>query len=142
MISINATLLVQIINLLVLILILNRLMYRPLRRLMAERAASLEGGRDQARALRDQAAGEDNAYRQRLRQGRQAVRQRLDQVRRGAEEQARQVLEEAQEAARRQSEEVVAVIQKEMAAARGEIKGQAEQVSRQMASRVLGREVS
>ncbi len=142
MISINATLLVQIINLLVLIFILNRLMYKPLAKMIAEREVTLKGGIEEAKALQNKAAESKSTYRRQLGEGRQQVRDRLEQVRRKAEGEARQIIDQAQEKARGQAEKMVAEIQAEMTQARGEIKAQAEAVAANMASRVLGREVT
>jgi len=142
MISINATLLVQIINLLVLIFILNRLMYKPLAKMIAERETTLKGGIEEAKALKDKAVESKSTYQRQLGEGRQQVRERLELVRRKAEGEARQIIDQAQEKARGQADKMVAEIQAEMAQARGEIKAQAEAVATNMASRVLGREVT
>jgi F-type H+-transporting ATPase subunit b len=142
MISINATLLVQIINLLVLIFILNRLMYKPISKMVAERTATLKGGMAEAVSLREQAADTKADYKRHLDEGRQKVRERLEEVRRNTEGEARQVIEEAQAKAKVQSDQMVAQIQKEMEQARCEIRAQAEGVAKQMAGRILGREVA
>ncbi len=142
MISINATLLVQIINLLVLIFILNKLMYKPISKMLAERTATLKGGLAEAASLREKADGTDADYRQQLRQGRLQVRERLDEAHRKVEGEALQVIAEAQTKAKAQADQMVASIQGEMAQARGEIRAQAERVAKDMASRILGREVA
>lgn len=142
MISINATLLVQIINLLALIFILNWLMYKPISKMIAERTATLKGGIAEAASLREQAVDTKADYRQQLGRGRQKVRDRLEEVRRKTEGEARQVIEEAQAKAKGQADQMVASIQGEMVQARGEIRAQAERVAKDMASRILGREVA
>ncbi|MCF8034272.1 MAG: ATP synthase F0 subunit B [Desulfarculaceae bacterium] len=142
MISINATLLVQIVNLLVLIFILNKIMYKPLAKMINERSATIKGGIAEAVALKDKAAENQTQYQRQLGQGRQQVRDRLEQVRRQAEDEARQIVDKAQAQARTESDKLVAEIQGQMAQAQGEIRAQAEEVARTMASRVLGREVS
>jgi F-type H+-transporting ATPase subunit b len=142
MVSINATLLVQIINLLVLIFILNRLMYKPLAKMIAERSETIKGGIAEAAALKEKASESQSQYRQQLGKGRQEVRDRLEQVRRKAEAEARQIIDQAQEKARSQADKMVADIRAEMARAQAEIREQAEGVAISMASRVLGREVS
>ncbi|MCF8066016.1 MAG: ATP synthase F0 subunit B, partial [Desulfarculaceae bacterium] len=132
MISINATLLVQIINLLVLIFILNRLMYKPISKMVAERTATLKGGMAEAASLREQAVGTKADYSQQLGQGRQKVRDRLEEVRRKTESEARQVIDEAQAKAKGQAEEMVAAIGGEMDQGGGEIRAQAERVAKEM----------
>ncbi|MCB2192980.1 MAG: ATP synthase F0 subunit B [Deltaproteobacteria bacterium] len=142
MISINATLLVQIINLLVLIFILNKMMYKPISKMVAERTATLKGGIAEAVSLQEQATETKADYSQKLSRGRQEVRDRLEEVRRKTEGEARQVIDEAQAKAKGEADEMVASIQKEMDQARTEIRAQAEGVAKEMAGLILGREVA
>ena len=142
MISINATLIVQIINLLLLIFVLNRMMYRPIRKMIANRAASMEKGRATARALAEQASDEGDIYTRALGDGRREVRARLKKVRTEAELEARGVINLAQEKARAEADKLMAEIHGEMERARGDVKKQVEQVASKMASQLLGREVS
>lgn len=142
MISINATLIVQIINLLALIFILNRMMYRPIRKMIANRAASMEEGRATARALAEQASDEGDIYSSALGEGRRQVRVRLEKVRAETELEARTVINRAQEKARAEADKLMVEIHTEMDRVRGDVKKQAEQVASKMASQLLGREVS
>lgn len=142
MISINATLIVQIINLLVLIFILNKIMYQPIRKIAAERQAKLAQDQSAAQALADQAKADVAAYEKSLAQGRQAVRDRLSEVRLSTEKEAAKVTQEASERAKERAESLKEVIAREMDEAKKDIRAQAETVAKGMATKVLGREVA
>lgn len=142
MISINATLVVQIINLLILVFILNRLMYRPLKRIVQERAQAIAGGKAEALGLQERAEQEQADYKRKLNHGRQRARQRLEEARSRAQAEASAVISQAQDKARQQADELRESIRAEMDQARVDIRQQAEQVAVSMASRLLDREVS
>ncbi len=139
MISINATLLVQIINLLVLIFILNRIMYRPLRRLLAQRSASVSDGLDEAHQLRRALKGQEKQYRDLRLEGRSQVRQRLRALEEEAGVKARALLEETQQKAKARSKELTERISGELEQARSQLQPEAEKVARGMVERILGR---
>lgn len=142
MISINATLIVQIINLLVLIFILNKIMYQPIRKIAAERAAKLAQGQADAKALKQKALEDTRAYQKSLEAGRQKVRDRLAAIRVDTEKEAAGVILEANTRAKERSDSFKAVIMSEMEEAKKDIRAQAERVAKRMATSVLGREVS
>ncbi len=142
MISINATLIVQIINLLVLIWILNRLMYRPIKRIAAERQAKVDEGLRQAADMKGACQNAEAAYLQDRNKGRTQVRDQLDQQRRDTDVKVKSILHEAQEQAKTQQAAMLQNVEQQMQEARGDIKAEAEKVARSMAQTVLGREVS
>jgi len=142
MISINATLIVQIINLLVLIFILNRLMYLPIKRIAAERQAKMEQGLKQAAEINGASQEAETAYRLERRQARGQVREQLEGQRRQADAKVKDILKEAQAQAKIQQAAMLQNVEQQMQEARGDIKAEAEKVARSMARSVLGREVA
>ncbi len=66
MIELNWTLLLQFANFVVLLLVLNFLFYRPLRRLMQERQQAMEGSYQRARDLEGRISEKMADYQQRL----------------------------------------------------------------------------
>ena len=141
MISINATLIVQIINLLVLIWILNRLMYRPIKRIAAERQAKVDEGLKQAAEMRGASQEAEALYIQDRNKGRSQVRDQLDQRRRETDARVKEILKEAQEQAKSQQAKMLQNVEQQLQEARGDIKAEAEKVASSMAQTVLGREV-
>ncbi len=142
MISINATLIVQIINLLVLIFILNKIMYRPVREIMARRAQQIEQGKAEAEAMRQKAQADKEAFERELFLARKKVREELARLRLEAENKARAIIDQAQEQAKQKDAELSAEISRQIEKARQDIRQEAETVARSMAAAVLGREVA
>ncbi|MCB2188171.1 MAG: ATP synthase F0 subunit B [Deltaproteobacteria bacterium] len=142
MISINATLFVQMLHLLVLIWILNKIMYQPLRRLVAERSKSLETGLARAQEYQEGARQKMGAYQKNLEKGRAKVREDLLELRQETEAKAQELISETQDKARADYRDLMASIDSQLVEARKEIKAEAEAVAVGMASRVLGRGLS
>lgn len=142
MISINATLIVQIINLLVLIWILNRLMYRPIKRIAAERQAKVDEGLKRAAEIEGASQEAEASYLQDRSKGRSKVREQLEDQRRQADVKVKEILKEAQEQAKDQQAKMLQNVEQQMQEARGDIKAEAEKIALSLAQTVLGREVS
>lgn len=142
MISINATLIVQIINLLVLIWILNRLMYQPIKRIAAERQAKVDEGLKQAAEIKVASQDAEAGYLQDRSKGRTQVRDQLEQQRRETDIKVKEILKEAQDQAKSQQAAMLQKVEQQLQEARGDIKAEAAKVARSLAQTVLGREVS
>jgi F-type H+-transporting ATPase subunit b len=142
MISINATLLVQLINLLVLIFLLNQLMYKPIKRIAQERDRKMAEGLAEARGVEESTRRGWEDYEGRRSQHLAEVRERLADAKSKADHKAMQLRAEAQEKAKHQQAAMLSRVEEEMEAARRDVRAEAEKVARDMAGRVLGREVS
>jgi len=142
MINVNATLVIQIINLLVLLVIMNSLLYRPLKRLMAEREQKVAHGLSQATHAREQCETDEEKYQRGLRKGRAAVQDRLAALREEAKGKAQALVLETQEKAQAKFRETVAHIEQEISEAKKDIRQEAQKVALAMASQILGRGLS
>lgn len=142
MISINATLVVQIINLLVLIFIMNKLLYKPIQEIMMKRHLQVADGHHLVKEINQQVSRGRNEYQTQLREGRQEVRDALAKLKEETEFQALDIINAAHDKALKRTEEITQNISQEIAAARPEIKKEAQGVALSLASRILGREVS
>ncbi len=142
MISINATLVVQIINLLVLIFVLNKIMYKPIRAIMAERSQKIEKDQAEVDKIEKESLEAQAAYNSGLHQGRMQIRHKLAELRSETEARVKVILAEAQEKAKQQQAAVIASVEEELARAREDIKAEAEKVATSLASTVLGRGIS
>ena len=104
--GINPNLLVaQIVNFLVVVLILRWLLYRPLLRMLEERAERISSGLEAAERVRSDAAEERKALEAQLAEERRAGHERLRLAVSRSEEAARKRLEEAGDEAERIVEE-------------------------------------
>lgn len=142
MITLNATIIIQIINLLVLIAILNRIMFRPLKGMLAKRQEAVQGGLADAKAAREKAVERDSEYKHERAKGRSNIQQKLQALREEAEGKAQVMISETQDKAREDYRAFLDKVEADLAKTREDIKAEAEAVARSMASLVLGREVS
>lgn len=142
MISLNATIIIQIINLLVLIAILNRIMFRPLKGMLDKRNEAVQGGLAEAKAATEKAADRKHEYSHQRHVGRTDINKRLQVLREETENKAKVLIAETQDKAREDYRAFNAKVTADMAQTREDIKAEAEAVARSMASLVLGREVS
>ena len=142
MISINATILVQILNLLVLIFILNKLMYKPIRDIMKRRQQQVEDGHKEVAQINQDVAQGRSDYQSSLVQGQKEVRDRMSGLKSDADQKAQQIIEQAQKKAQARTNEISRSIEQEIGAARQEIKKEAQAVASSLVNRILEREVA
>ena len=141
MININATLGVQIINMLILIPVLNRIMYQPIKKIAQERNQRVQEGLAEAHRLAQETEQERSDYERTLRRSRREVRERLSSLRQETAAKAMATVEKAQQEAKERQNQNLALIEREMEQARLEVRAQAELVAKSLAHSVLGREV-
>jgi F-type H+-transporting ATPase subunit b len=142
MISINATLVVQIINLLVLIFIMNKLLYKPIQEIMMKRHLQVADGHHLVQEINQKVAHGREDYQSQIREGRHEVRARLAKLKAETEAEALVIINAAQEDALKRTEEITRNISDEIGSARQEIPKEAQGVALSLASNILGREVS
>jgi F0F1-type ATP synthase membrane subunit b/b' len=120
----------------------NVLLWRPVLRTLDDRGDQIQGSRDRA----DRVAAEADVVLARYQEAVTAARTAAESERRGLLDQARVAQGQINAAARAAAEESVSGARRELAAAlgeaRGQLRGQAEDLARIAASRVLGRELS
>ncbi|MBI1919881.1 MAG: ATP synthase F0 subunit B [Geobacter sp.] len=139
MIDINIAFIFQVINFLLLMIVLNFLLYRPLRRVLGERAGAISGAREKAEEVDREVQEKMADYEARLREMRShATADRNALKGEAAAEEARIV-----EAARKEADGALASIRtqvaKETADARALLKEQASAISLEICQKVLGR---
>lgn len=141
MISIDWTILVQFVNFLVLMAVLNVLLYRPLRNVMAQRQGKIEGGHQKARDLEASIQEKIASYEGTLKQAKLEGAQDAATLRNEAAKQESLILGEARSTA----DESLAELKKNVAAeaekARKTLKNETKNLAAAIASKVLGRNV-
>ena len=80
MISINATLIVQVVNLLILIWILNKILFKPILRIMEEREQKITESNAEMERLRVDAAEKAQAIEAQMKQARREASAKKDEV--------------------------------------------------------------
>jgi F-type H+-transporting ATPase subunit b len=141
MISINATLIVQLVSFLVLLLILNRLLIRPVKRMMDERQAHALSQREQADDLQDQALQGEHDYRHRRGEALHNANEDLERIRTAVEREAISLLDQTRVEAEALTRRLGREVEAQVGQAREELKAEIEVLARQMAERVLARSV-
>jgi len=143
MVSINLdiSLLIQLINFLLLILALNYLLYRPIRKVLAERRELM----DRLKTKAAKAKGElENGEAEKARLNAESLRQAIHQkneitAKAGGEE--KNILAEAQEQAARQINDSRAKLQQAASAARAALAQDVQRIAKDMAEKILGRTI-
>lgn len=141
MISLNATIFVQVTLFLVLLFILNRLMIQPLHRLILERENAV---REKERAL--EAAGSElermaEAYRTRLRAAEAEAQAARAAMKARAAEEAHRTMRSTQEEITALRQKVRAEVEDELVKARKSLKKLAETLSYEISTKVVGRKL-
>jgi F-type H+-transporting ATPase subunit b len=126
----------------ILLIILNRLLYRPLLRVLAERRATIDGSHEKAESLQSEIEAKMTRYQEQLSEAKTAAgleRQKLKQVAMAEES---TILGEAQQKATVRLQAIKEQVAGEAAEAGKMLKSEAEGMAGQIASKVLGRELA
>ncbi len=142
MINIDIVLLIQAANFLVLLYLLNILLYKPIRKVLAERKAEIAASKEKTISVDAEVREKIAQYEQKLREVKtEATEQRNAMLREARQEESLLL-----EAARREAADGLANIQetirKEAAAAEVFLQSQADALSRRICEKVLGRSLS
>jgi len=141
MIDINITLLIQMTNVLLLVFLLNMVLYRPIRKVIAQRnqvIAEREKGIEQADA---DAAGAVREFEEKVHEARLSGRQKVQEFKDGAYEKEKDLLREASEVSAKELGEIRQKVKKDIAAARKRLRAQIQAFSVDVAQKILGRSV-
>jgi F-type H+-transporting ATPase subunit b len=140
-IGINATMGFVILNFLVLAALLYGLLWEPITKMLDDRAASIRRDIEQASASREDADKLKTRYEQALANARsEASRLRQEKVREGDAEKDK-IINQARQEARRITEDARLQVEAALAEARHELRKEVGNISVEIASRILAREV-
>jgi F-type H+-transporting ATPase subunit b len=140
-IKLDWTLLLQFANFMVLLVLLNVLLFKPLRAALAARKATIDGNLAKARASEEQIQLQVAEYEAKLQEARQRGSQERAALRQAAAAEEARVLGAANEAASRRLQTLKEQVAEEASTARQALRGETEALARQIAGKVLGRSV-
>ena len=123
MINIDITLLIQLVNFLISLAIINYLIIRPIRGILARRRAENDQLRGNAESLESEATLKQEGYIARIAQARAEVAAMREKVKASAQKSAQEALNAAGEKARSIHHDAVARVQDESRTAQREIDG-------------------
>lgn len=141
MLELDPTLIYQIIGFFVLLLILNRLFFRPILKVLDERAERIEGAIQKAADIDKGVEDGLASYRERINEARQKGQEERSKIKSEALKREKEILEAASSAA---SEEVASMrvkIRQDKAAALEGLKDETRGLSRNIAERLLDRNI-
>lgn len=139
MIDVNVTLLIQMVSFLIFVFLMNLVLYRPIRRIVAQRQQFVE---EQQRVIDEAEAGRAAAvqeFNDKIQDARKLGRQRIQELKAGAYEHEKELIQKAAEQAASQLQATRAKIQGDVASATKKLKAQVDALSKDLAKKILGR---
>jgi F-type H+-transporting ATPase subunit b len=136
------TLIVQIVNFIVLIMVLNAVLYKPIRNMLIERQKTINQFEKDIDTLQEDAAENDQAFQSTISEAKAKGFREKEAMKEAGEEEEKRLINELQEKAQADLEAVRAQIAKDAGAAREKLKAQSEAFSVAIAEKILGRSVS
>jgi F-type H+-transporting ATPase subunit b len=142
MIEINLTIVIQVLQFLILMFILNRLLFKPISQVMAERKAKINAWEEKTQNLQDSARVKLEKYENQLREERTQAQERQEQLTKELKKKEEENLRTVSEEAAGLVASAQRVIVEETERLRLELRHQAVELSQILAEKVLGRKVS
>ncbi len=139
MITIDLTMPIQIINMLLLIVILNAVLYRPIRTILIERQKKIGGLDADIANFNKNAKLRLDEFDQKIRDARGKAKAEFDAARAAAQGETGTKLAALRKEVETAKAEQLQQIQQQFAAAQAALKGQIDTFATEMASKVLGR---
>lgn len=141
LLSLDSTLLVQLVIFLATIFILNALVFRPLLNLYQRRRQLTIGTVSEARELEERAAAMVEEYTMKLNEAKATVQAERDEIKRQTQEQVGEKLSSARAEAQKAIEEARGVLETDIAGIKEGLRPEIETIARDLASKILGRGV-
>lgn len=141
-ISINIWhIIISLLNLIILFIILKKLLFKPVKKMFAERQAQVDNIYDEANEANEQAQANKQAYEEKLSHSKEEAINILRNAREMAEQSSNEILQEAQNKADLAVKKANAEIASERKKAINEIKNEISEISIDIAEQVVGREI-
>jgi F-type H+-transporting ATPase subunit b len=138
-IELNLAFVVQLVNFGILVLVLNIFLYKPIRKVLAERRQVIDGAREKAASVDSEVQEKMAQYETRLRDAKNEAAARRAEALKQAQAEESSVLEKARKEAAQSLGTIRDRVAKEAADARVLLKQQAETLSGDICEKILGR---
>lgn len=142
LIDVDSTLLIQFVLFAFMGLVATKLLFRPYLKMREERAAGIEGARDDAERMQAEAAARLADYEDKLAAARGRAAEEQRSIRSEASAHEAEVTGKARAEAQAAITAAKAKVDTEVASARADLMPRADELAREMASKLLGREVA
>jgi F-type H+-transporting ATPase subunit b len=141
-INLNMTLLLQVVNFLILIVLLSRFLYKPLTQFLAARAEGIKRSLEEAKAAREAAAKAQQEYEARIAATRREAATMREAAVREVEEERQRLLKASRDEAGRLLAEAKTQIEQEVKKAKAELREEVVGLSLGVAERLIGRSLT
>ena len=141
-IDIDGTAIVQLVIFFVALVILQQLIFRPMVNLFAAREKAIDGARVEAKSMQKDAAEKAEAFDSQMQQVRQDAQKERDRLRGEGLRLERSIVDQVRQETQKTISDAEAEMEREASRIRKEMEAAVPTLARQMASRLLGREVS
>lgn len=135
------SLLIQMANFLVFLVLMNFVLYRPIRKVVAERKRLISDRQKGIEDLEAQARASLLEYDKSLQEARKTGAQRIQELKASGYEQEKELLDRISEQTAAKVQEMRGKVQKDIGAARKELKQQVKSFSVDLAQKILGRKI-
>ena len=139
MITIDATMLIQIFNILILIVIMNAVLYKPVRSILEQRAKRLDEMEKEIQTFNRNAQLRLEEFDGKLNDARRKAKDAVDSVRGEAQSGANEKIAAIRQEADTEKADQLSQIRAEFSKAQQELTGQVDSFAAAMATKVLGR---
>ncbi|HKJ04083.1 MAG TPA: ATP synthase F0 subunit B [Geopsychrobacteraceae bacterium] len=141
MINLDWTLVLQFLNFVVLLVVLNKLLYRPLRSALEQRRETIDGSHDKAKSLQGEIEEKMARYQAQLSEAKATASQERSRLKQKAVDEESTILGEAQQKAAARLQVIKSQVADEATEASKTLKTEAKELAGQIATKVLGREL-
>lgn len=142
MISLDWTLILQFINFVVLLVVLNKLLYRPLLAVLEQRRETIEGSHNKAKNLQTEIDEKMVRYQAQLSEAKTSANLERANLKQTAVAEESKILGEAQQKAADRLQVIKSQVSAEAAEASKTLQAEAKGLAGQIATKVLGRELA
>jgi len=139
MITLDASLWAQVIGILILIAILDSFLYKPMRRMLQERASKMNSIREEAERYERNAEQLLESFNAKQAKARSEGIQKREELKAQAREEEKALIEESTKEALEEKNTLLSQLSTQIETARNELKAQAEAFAMEIAQKLLGR---
>ena len=141
MIKLDWTLFLQFVNFIALMVVLNALLFKPLRAALQARREAIETSKAKVLDIDEQVQAQIARYEAQLQEARQQGAQERSALRKAGQEEEARILGEANQTAAEKLQTIKEQIQEEANTARQALRNETEALARSVAGKVLGRAI-
>lgn len=139
MVSVDGSLLIQIINFLFLLFVLNLILFKPIRKILLERKEKIQGLEQGILSLQTRAVDQDQAYKDGLKKARTAGLKEKETFVEQASQEEKEIIDRINKTAQSNLAKIRTQVAEETEKARVALEAEVEQFSKIIGEKILGR---